>query len=155
MIWESTPQALYDTSILSALLSSRLLPREKRSLRAADAVKIHKSHKVVQEKTSEPSWLAARHSPEHTDELGGHELRAELLHFCHVAQEAQHVAVQLLLLWELLARQGTGLYTCRTLVMLRTSNPGKKLYSISRKAQYFWVVSNGSLAGAKWCYRDV
>lgn len=43
MIWESTPQALYDTSIPSALLSSRLLPRKKRSLRAADAVKIHKS----------------------------------------------------------------------------------------------------------------
>lgn len=92
---------------------------------------------MVQEKRSEPSWSPARHSPEHTDELGGHELWAELLYFCHIAQEAQHVAVQLLFLWELLARQGTGLYTGRALVMLRISNPGKRLYSTSRKLSIF------------------
>lgn len=57
MIWESTPQALYDTSIPSALLSSRLLPREKRSLRAADAAKIHKSPGGSGEEMR--AWLAA------------------------------------------------------------------------------------------------
>lgn len=75
-----------------------------------------KSLQGTQEKSSraftllQPSSSLARHSPEHTDELGGHELRAELLHLCYIAQKAQHIAMQLLLLWELLGKQRTGLY---------------------------------------------
>lgn len=70
-----------------------------------------KSLQVTEEQSSraftlpQPCRSLARRSPEHTDELGGHELRAQLLHLCYVAQEAQHVAMQLLLLWELLSKQ--------------------------------------------------
>lgn len=115
-----------------------------------------KSLQVIQEQSSrafslpQPSCLLARHSPEHTDELGGHELRAELLHLCYIAQEAQHVAMQLLFLWELLSKQRTGLYRSGAVVVLRMSNPGERLYSTSRNVEYFWVVSSGSLADAKW-----
>lgn len=49
-------------------------------------------------------------SPEDADELSCHQLRAQLLHLCHVAQQAQHVAVQLLLLWELLSKQRAALW---------------------------------------------
>lgn len=113
------------------------------------------SLQVIQEQSSraltlsQPSCLLARRSPEHTDELGGHELRAELLHLCYIAQEAQHVAMQLLFLWELLCKQRTGLYKSRAVVTPTTSNPGERLYSTSRKAGYFWVVNNSSLADAK------
>lgn len=78
-----------------------------------------KSLQVIQEQSSraftlpQPSCSLARHPPEHTDELGGHELWAELLHLCYIAQETQHVTMQLLFLWEFLSKQRTGLYKRR------------------------------------------
>jgi len=102
-----------------------------------------KSLQVIQQQSSraftlpQPRCSLARHSPEHTDELGGHELRAELLYLCYIAQEAQHITMQLLFLWELLSKQITGLYKSWVIVMLRTSDQGERLYSMSRKVEYF------------------
>lgn len=113
-----------------------------------------KSLQVTEEQSSraftlpQPCRSLARCLPEHTDELGGHELRAELLHLCYVAQKAQHVAMQLLFLWELLSKQRTELQKSKAMVTLRASNPGERLFSVSRKAEYFQVVSNGSLVDA-------
>lgn len=49
-----------------------------------------------------PEAMQRRPSPEDADELGRHQVRTEGLHFGHVAQKAQHVAVQLLLVGKLL-----------------------------------------------------
>lgn len=87
-----------------------------------------KSLQVIQDQHSRaftwPSCSVAWHSPEHTDELRGHELWAEFLHLCHIAKEAQHIAMQLLFLWELLTKSETGLYNSRSTVILRTRDPG-------------------------------
>lgn len=74
-----------------------------------------KSLQVMWEQSSralplpQPSCWLVRDSPEHTDELRGHELWTEFPDLSHVAQEAQHIAMQLLFLWELLRKQETGL----------------------------------------------
>lgn len=109
-----------------------------------------KSLQVIQDQHSRaftwPSCSVAWHSPEHTDELRGHELWAEFLHLCHIAKEAQHIAMQFLFLWELLTKSETGLYNSRSTVILRTRDPGERLCSAPKKGECFWVVSIGSLA---------
>lgn len=95
----------------------------------------------------QPSCLLARHSPEHTDELGGHELWTEFPDLSHIAQEAQHIAVQLLFLWELLRKQETGLYSSRDMVTTGMRNYGE---NTSRKDKDFWVAISVFLVDFQW-----
>lgn len=44
--------------------------------------------------------------PEDRDELWGEELWSQSSHFCHITQQAQHVTVELLLVWKLLRARG-------------------------------------------------
>lgn len=112
-----------------------------------------KSLQVIQEQSSralllpQPSCLLARHSPEHTDELGGHELWTEFPDLSHIAQEAQHIAMQLLFLWELLGKQETGLYSSRVMVTIGMRNYAE---STSRKNEDFWVAISAFLVDFQW-----